>query len=647
MGWFAKGLLMGQQDDDTKVLLANIEDTQALESQNAIDNTVALPPAICSLDALRLTPEDLYKDVKEFVWGGGLSEDVGRYVWFGWKEFSQWLGYRTARIFFSQPGKCYGWNTAAKMLCEYEDAINGFDLAILYDLVEELPKRSAWYTLLADALGGEKIESMLASNSFNPAQMRDEIVQIRQRYQWRSIKVRDNSLLMPYRYIVPWNAVFNRSLQNLSSYYTDIGFIRGIIILLQIFALIYGLVVWNHRLLVLGAVTFVGRSIWWLIAWGIVWYGIGLIVWSILHLCVFFVTLASKNRDSNEKILFAVVIGLLVVWSTIQVLMNFVRISSQWGGGPFVRYKMSAGIHNIIDNTLWQKQELAIPYTRKHVFDLQFAHYNKFIEYVKDRPDEDGVTIAGTYLQYFLHNQNNVWAAYLYGLTSDGNTCKSYLRFKDSGWKYIVIDPNILSVVMGEGNESLMHRFFARRDPVTGRIQEDGEMTMLVRMRYDGYLDLFSTNNLWAKYAFLLSDEVLTQAFGLTSRDDLVFMRAKMGVARFFPDAQEIIGFIGNTFVQRIGNGQGVWDVADVFGKIVDEPKVLAAAQQVLAAQGNPTQIQNIVDPLTQDERFVLAQYLWLYNLLRQNSPQFGETVNQILGQSISGSSQIVVFELK
>jgi len=29
-----------------------------------------------------------------------------------------------------------------------------------------------------------------------------------------------------------------------------------------------------------------------------------------------------------------------------------------------------------------------------------------------------------------------------------------------------------------------------------------------------------------------------------------------MGVARFFPDAQQIIAFIGNTFVQRIGNGQ-------------------------------------------------------------------------------------------
>lgn len=210
-----------------------------------------------------------------------------------------------------------------------------------------------------------------------------------------------------------------------------------------------------------------------------------------------------------------------------------------------------------------------------------------------------------------------------------------------------MIDPNILSVVMGEGNESLMHRFFARRDPVTGRIQDDGEMTMLVRMRYDGYLDLFSTNNLGAKYAFLLSDQVLSNAFGVTSIDDLVFLRAKMGVARFFPDGQEIINFIANTFVQRIGNGQAISDVADVFGKIIDETKTLAAVQQVLNAQGNPNQVQAAIAELTQDERFVVAQYLGLYNLLRQNSPQFGEMLNQILIQSVAGSSQIIIFELQ
>lgn len=310
---------------------------------------------------------------------------------------------------------------------------------------------------------------------------------------------------------------------------------------------------------------------------------------------------------------------------------------------------MSAGLVNVIDDNLAQRQELTIPYTRDKVFDLQFAHYNKFINHVKNRPDDHGVSIAGTYLQYFLHNQRNVGQANIYKLTSDGNTCKSYLRFQRDNWRYIVIDPNILSVVMGEWNESLMHRFFARRDPVTWRIQDDGEMTMLVRMWYDGYLDLFSTNNLGAKYAFLLSDDALRNSWlpNIDTFDDLVFLRAKMGVARFFPDGNDIINFIWNVFVQRIANGQAIGDIADVFWKIIDEDAVISAIQQAINAPSNQPQVQEAIQLLTQDERFVVAQYMGLYNLLRQNSPQFGEALNQMLMQSIAWPSQIMVFELQ
>lgn len=70
---------MGQLEREP-LLLANTEDLTAMETQNTIDNTVVLPPAICSLDALGLSPEDLDKDLKHFEGGNGLSEDVGRYV---------------------------------------------------------------------------------------------------------------------------------------------------------------------------------------------------------------------------------------------------------------------------------------------------------------------------------------------------------------------------------------------------------------------------------------------------------------------------------------------------------------------------------------------------------------------------------------
>jgi hypothetical protein len=66
---------------------------------------------------------------------------------------------------------------------------------------------------------------------------------------------------------------------------------------------------------------------------------------------------------------------------------------------------------------------------------------------------------------------------------------------------------------MGEGNESLFNRFFAKLDPVKGTIQEDGAISSLVRLQQAGYINLFSTNNLGAKYAFTLDDADLIAKF--------------------------------------------------------------------------------------------------------------------------------------
>lgn len=46
---------------------------------------------------------------------------------------------------------------------------------------------------------------------------------------------------------------------------------------------------------------------------------------------------------------------------------------------------------------------------------------------------------------------------------SDYNSCKSYHRLRNQHIKYLVIDPNIGTVGrVGQGNESLFHRFFAK-----------------------------------------------------------------------------------------------------------------------------------------------------------------------------------------
>ena len=69
------------------------------------------------------------------------------------------------------------------------------------------------------------------------------------------------------------------------------------------------------------------------------------------------------------------------------------------------------------------------------------------------------------------------------------------------------------------------------------------------------------------------------------SEDDLVFFRAKLSIARFFPDSQELLNFIGETFTNRISDGKVIGDIADVYGKTIDENKIFTTAQMVLAQQ--------------------------------------------------------------
>jgi hypothetical protein len=49
------------------------------------------------------------------------------------------------------------------------------------------------------------------------------------------------SVSIPYKYLVPFNVTFNWSLQNLTSYYTDIGIIWLLLFFVVIYAFVYGL----------------------------------------------------------------------------------------------------------------------------------------------------------------------------------------------------------------------------------------------------------------------------------------------------------------------------------------------------------------------------------------------------------------------
>ena len=257
--------------------------------------------------------------------------------------------------------------------------------------------------------------------------------------------------------------------------------------------------------------------------------------------------------------------------------------------------------------------------------------------------------IAGTYLQYFLDNQRNLksdgWLAWFWEQWSDENTCKMYQRIKSENIKYLVIDPNIATVVMWEGNESLFHRFFAKTDPISGKVIEKGSMLMLAQLVDQWYGKLFYSNNLWAKYGFGLSDEELTPFVWTKSKDELNYLRAQLAAARFLPNSNELVNMIAQIFSSRVSNGKAVWDIADVYGKTIDEAKIINTMNVFLS---NPESVSVMVSTLTQDERFVLIQYINLYSSLRQNNiQQYQEMINNIMMASLAGGSQLIIVELR
>lgn len=651
----AKSMLFAQAGD--------AKDVKNLLAQTKIDQNALPQVSLQQCKAMQVTDEELKAGLKT---PPSQNEDVGRYVWFGRKKFTKpnslfRLGYGILNLFYHQEWKCYGFEKSAVLLCEHPKAVDTFDVVALWWLLEQMSDDSAWAKLLQNALNTYTTEYKWAAVNLLPKLMRDEVVALRQFYQTNSIKyiawtaTSPEKIMVPYKYIVPLNVVYNWSLQNLSSYYTDIGFVWLFLFMITILTLIYAVIKKDNKITMLAATALFGWTIRWIIGWAIVRYGIGLVTWIIMVTAIFFKELAddlesSKDNTNNTKFILYFALGLLLLRWMIQFVLNLVRISSQWASGPFIWYKMDAGNITTYNDQLQPSTEVKFGYGQKDVFDMQFPHYNKIINYLKDRKDTDGVLIAGTYLQYFLDNQNNVkldgmlwWFA---KTISDGDSCYSYKRLQNQHLKYFVIDPNIGTVVMWEGNEALFQRFFAKINAVTGLIEEHGAISMLVKMRKDGYLTMFYTSNLWAKYAFQIPDSVLISAFGDLNADQLLLLRAKLSIARFFPHSPELTNFIANVFSNRMQNGAAIWDIADIYGKEIDEAKVLTVAKAWSTARGASPQVTSLIKELTQDERLILAQYLAIYNMMQSNQQQYQATVQNLLKQSLAGSSQLIVFEL-
>jgi len=101
------------------------------------------------------------------------------------------------------------------------------------------------------------------------------------------------------------------------------------------FGLLYAVLSYDRKhkhLLFLSFGTTIGWIIWWAIGGGILWYGLGLVIWSTLTVTALLQEWAPKKESSIEfKAIYGLLVGFLAIFLVIQAFMNGMRIASQAG----------------------------------------------------------------------------------------------------------------------------------------------------------------------------------------------------------------------------------------------------------------------------------------------------------------------------
>ncbi|MEF2175877.1 MAG: hypothetical protein V3575_05370 [Candidatus Absconditabacteria bacterium] len=629
----------------------------------------------------------LYENLKK-AGGDNYKEDVGRYIGYGRRSFNNpYWG-----VFFSPfAGKCLGLNSVAVKLCNNQTYIDSLNIDKLNELLSTIDKDSKGYKYLSDYIdvftkedisSQDSIKNAVGNNYSVVTSLKDFINDNSIRIQKvcfvavgsskvdklkNSCLVKEDSSIIgkevvnqlmidiPYNYLKVFNITFNWSLQNESSYYTDIGYIWLIVYFFVIVGFIYGIGNSHKLLITLNGVSVLGWIVWTLIGGGILWYGIGLIIWSILSFITFIIVLIINVSNNNKlRLYFEIAIYFFVILLFLQVLINFVRISTQGGEGPFLQYKTGVGKKTVVTQDLSQKQEVKVGYSSKDIFALQFPHYNKFIKLSDSRNQGEQVFLAGTYARYFLTNQEGIIADqmlnWLWEMFSDFDVNKSYARLVDKNIKYIVIDPNIGTVVMGGGNISLFDRFFAKINQLNGTFEQDGVITMLSRLISNNRISLISTNNLSIKYAYSLSDDQIASFIGTGATDqDIVLLRSKLATSRFWPNKNDLHNFCVTIAKQRIVSLDFIDDFADVLGKQIDSnklKKIVVGINQLKSVRDGITKYSNEIRDLSEDEKMVFLQFMNLYVTLINDPTSLDDMLFQFIQSSTVSSSQIILFQV-
>jgi hypothetical protein len=623
-----------------RVLLAANVSVDSLKATAVADSGVAPKSAeVTKAQCVASVPSDtsiLYKNLKKVPEDGG-SEDLGRYIWYGQKSFNNiwilsWLPEWCYSIYADARALC--WNNEISLSSTAEQA-----LATLAKM-PQTPKIVEWQEKLTgttDLLAQKTIIKAIATY-----------------IESNTIKKTSDAIYVPYKLLVPFNVTFNWSLQNLSSYYTDIGFVWLLGLGLVLLWLLYWFLLNKKALIRISLITLWAWAARWVVGSAIIWYSLGLIIWTILAALAYIHYLFDPNEKKSpiDTILLYSIAWLLILWSVLQLILNMIRISTQWGNWPFVWYKSNVGTTYQINEQLVGEEKTKIWYNAQDVFSLQFPHYTTSINTINNRAADQWVVVAGTYLQYFINNQRNVrndgFLTTFWENASDNNVCNTYQRLVDKKIKFLVIDPNIASVVMGAGNNTLFDRFFAQLSP-SGSLVQHGTLTMLQALTQQWYLSLSNTNNIVTKYAFVASDVQLAPLLQVAPGEQLLLERARMSAARFFANAQIYGNAAASLFVSRLGTYEAIQDLADIVGKEIRSDKVIQAAQSVRsgAAKQDYAAMQVMMKELTNDERFVLQQYLSLVQAQQQNPTQLRQYVTTLISQSVNNGSQLIVLTVE
>jgi len=588
--------------------------TSVLLSQEWSTN---LASNICSLQTERLTDiSQLYKWMEESTWSS-FNEDFWRYVGYGWKwwilDSKKNNHYRNLFVSRLLGDGCY-WTWVSKILCENRTEFLTLSKQWLQELKTQLPQESKSYAAI------EKILSTLWSQVFSWDDLTNELKKYSSEIRILNEEMQANSVLIdtvngeqrtyiPYKYLNFLNMTYNWSLQNKSSYYTDIWVVWLLLILVNCIALVYWLFA-RRKILVAVSLTSFSSWILWHLLWSwIVRYNLWMIIWSILAFIVFIYYLLEQESKEYSRELKMTLIGVLIAIIFFQLVLNMMRTISHWFRvwWPFAYYKSNWWIKNDFTNRLEPRSKLDWTFSQKDVFDSQFGYYNTFIDRANNRDSWAWVRIAWTYSRYFIKDQLNIksdqFVSWLQPLFFDWNACRSYLRLKDKNMRYFALDPNIWTVVQWEWNRSLYDRFFGKVNPSNWNIEMYWAITMFSKLIQEWYMRLISTNNIWTKYALTLPD----WSFVEIPEESRELFRARMAV--------------------------------DINWFQIDYPKLIWLFRKWVLDWVS-------IDQMTQDERSVMNQFVYYRWLQEKNKSEFERAIKSLISRSIYSQSQIIVTEL-